>query len=117
MSTTPKHVLLQMPTDVGVLDSRTKPVCIVSVQSLGFFHERTEKFHARPGAVEFLFGLHRKYNLGVVSHEVGRTIDTDLFGVHNVLFVSEEDDLHEHLCEYSLDSTNAFILGRHIRPF
>lgn len=92
------------------MDTSTKPVAIVSVQSVGFFHERTEKFHARPGVVEFLFGLQRKYNLAIVSHVVGSTMDTGLFGVHNVLFVSEGDDLQDHVRENALDSTNAFIL-------
>jgi hypothetical protein len=110
VSTTPKHVLLQIPRDVGVLDTVTKSVAIISVQSLGFFHSRTEKFHVRPGVTEFLFGLQREYNLAIVSHDVGRTIATGLFGVYNVLFVSEGDDLHDHLCEYQLDSTNAFIV-------
>ena len=95
---------------MGVVDAVTKPVAIISLQALGFFHERTDKFHRRPGVVEFLFGLQRKYNLAIVSREVDRIMDAGLFGIHNVLFVSEGDDLQDHLLENALDNTNAFIL-------
>ena len=90
---------------------REKSVVILNMQSLGFIDEKTDKYCARPNATEFLLELSRKFHLATVSSIKGITLKSQLFGVHLLLFVAEEEgDLQTCLSRHNLDSTNSFIL-------
>ena len=113
VSSTPTNVLLQLPTDPGIItdqDRRKRVTAVVSMQILGFVHEHTDKFRVRPNAIEFLFELGRKYNLAIMSNTFGLIIQCGLFGVHELLFAAEDDDVDIYLSRHDLDRSNALIL-------
>jgi hypothetical protein len=113
VSSTPTNVLLQLPTDPGIIaaeDRRKRGTAVVGMQILGFVHEQTDKFRVRPNAIEFLFALSRKYNLAIMSNTFGLIMKCGLFGVHELLFAAEDADVDPYLSRHDLDSSTAFIL-------
>ena len=80
------HAQLRVPTCVGCLDVdsldeetvthmlQRKPLAVVNVLSLGFFHTDTHKFVSRPFAEAFLLLMNRHFHLSTTSTCTGITL-------------------------------------------
>lgn len=113
VSSFPTKATLTTPFAIGFMKplDRKRSVVIIDMRVLGFVESRTDKFRARPHAVEFVLQLSRHHHLATVSPVRGVTMKSRMFGIHSVLFVAEEGDLQHWLTTYHLDSTNTFIIG------
>ena len=115
-----RNVMLEIPTDIGFLSAPddTRPVAIIAIDVLGFVHTKTHKFIPRPHAIEFILEISRVYRLSIASNRRGASLTSRLFGVFDLLFVAEEDDLEDYISINHLDDTNSFILDsdNSVRP-
>lgn len=113
VSSSPNHAVLQIPEYIGFLGAHhpVKPVIIMSVSIFGFINKHTNKFRARPHSSEFILTLSRQYCLAAVSDRLGACCQSRLFGLHQLLFTSEEGDLHQHITKHGLNGHNSFILS------
>ena len=114
VKSSPRHAVLQVPSDVGFVDSDDdchKPTAILDVNVFGFLDPITNKFSVRPHSREFIMQLSRRYQLAVVSPCRGMTIQTGLFGLHYLLFVVEEGNLSQMITKHQLDGTNAVLVS------
>ena len=109
-SSSPRHAILEVPTDIGFVSTPddTRPVAILVIDALGFFHSKTNKFMCRPHAFEFILEISRVYRLATTSNSRGVSLAARLFGVFDLLFVAEENNLGHHVSTNDLDNTNAF---------
>ena len=112
ISSSPHHAMLSVPQYIGYTKNKTcdRPTIILSIETLGFVHDHTEKFIPRPHDVEFILHLSRHYSVVTVVKSRGETNKTGLFGAYPLLFAFEEGNFQQYLLDHQLDDTNSFIL-------
>ena len=97
-----KHALLRVPTCVGFIEVdcnddqtmmdmlRRKPLAVINITSLGFFHKDTQKFVTRPFASAFVHVLHRHFHLATTCTCAGLTLRCKMFGAYPLMFCAED---------------------------
>ena len=120
-----RHAFLRVPSCVGLVKHtdeetvvnmlRHKPLAVIEISTLGFFHKDTQKFVRRPFAIDFVHMLHRHFHIATTGICAGLTLRCEMFGAYPLLFCAE-DGVDEVLHHTSYPSIHPHMILLSVHP-